>query len=326
MKVTAITETYTPEVSIVVPFYNEEDNIEQLVKDVHKSLVALDIPSEIILVDDGSNDGTWGKINEQCSQYKNLRGLKLSRNFGHQHALTAGLTVASGKAIISMDGDLQHPPELIPEMVNAWKKGNKIVYTQRIDKHVFGPFKRKSSELFYTLFSVLTNVTMQPGSSDFRLIDREVLKIILLFNDADIFLRGSIQWTGYSNTTLPFKAEKRFSGKSKYDLKKMMQFATGAIVSFSTLPLKIGIWIGLITSIFAFLQLTYAVFAFLSNNTVPGWASIVGVMSLLFGIMFLCIGLIGTYVARIYTILQHRPRFIIEDNCQSQTNPLNSNQ
>ena len=321
-RVSAVPEHTNIDLSIVVPLYNESGNISALADRINTVLQQLDMITEVILVDDGSHDKTWANISEQSSRYSNFHGLKLSRNFGHQHALAAGLTSARGKAIISMDGDLQHPPELILDMVSAWKKGNKIVNTQRIDKEVFGPFKRSSSRLFYHLFSALTDVKMSPGTSDFRLVDRDVVKTILTFGDIDLFWRGAIQWVGYPNTSLPYHAEERHSGKSKYSLKKMVDFASGAIVSFSTMPLKIGIWLGLFTALFAFVELTYVLYSYMAGNTVPGWASVVGIISMLFGIMFICLGLIGVYVARIYASLQNRPRFIIEDSCHSDKPPV----
>lgn len=303
--------------SIVIPVYNEQNNIQHMVQRVLEATLALNLMMEIILVDDGSSDESWHIINQVCDQYDNVAGLKLSRNFGHQHALAAGLENAKGKAVISMDGDLQHPPELIPDMVDAWRRGNKIVNTQRMDKQVFSFFKRTSSRLFYSLFSKLSEVKLKPGSSDFRLIDRDVLATILSFGDADLFWRGAVQWVGYPNTTIPFVAEERYSGESKYTFKKMVKFASSAIVSFSTLPLKVGIWLGLVTSVLAFMELIYVVIAYQTGSTVPGWASAVGIMSLLFGIMFLCIGVMGIYLARIYAVLQRRPRFIIEEKSQA---------
>ena len=276
-------------------------------------LGATDYSHEIIVIDDGSRDDSWPRLVAQCERVACLTAFRLSRNFGHQHALLAGFSNARGRAIISMDGDLQHPPEFIPRLLAAWREGNRIVETKRIDKHVFSPFKRGSSKLFYRVFSVLTNVRMREGGSDFRLLDRRVLREIVAFDDIDLFWRGAIQWVGFQSTTIPFEVEKRFAGESKYTLRRMIKFATGAIVSFSDVPLKIGIWLGLLTGLLAFAELAYVVYAYLEGRTVPGWASAVGVMAFLFGVLFVCVGLIGIYVARIHAALQRRPRYIISE-------------
>ena len=240
--------------SVVIPVYNEQNNIKILLALLAENINPLHVKYEIIIIDDGSNDDTWLEINESIKSSKHIKGIKLSRNFGHQHALLAGLNHAKGKAIISMDGDLQHPPSVIPEMVEMHKNGHLVVNTFRNDTEVSSFFKRKSSSLFYKVFSFLTEVPMMAGSSDFRLIDRIVLNQLLKFKDIDLFIRGSVQWLGFSSITLPYTANKRYSGTSKYNLLKMLKFAGGSVVSFSTKPLVLGIWIGIFTSIFAFIE------------------------------------------------------------------------
>ena len=299
--------------SIVSPLYNEEGNVQPLIERINAAVFPLGVSYEIILVDDGSQDSTWDAISTVCVENEIVVGIQLSRNFGHQHALLAGLSAARGRAIVSLDGDLQHPPESIPKMFDLWRKGYEIVHTKRYDKEVASLFKRLSSKLFYRFFSAMTNVILHRGSSDFRLLDRKVLDTILTFKDIDLFFRGAVQWVGFKATTLPFDAEARFSGTTKYSLRKMLKFALSAIISFSTIPLKISIYIGFLTTLLASIEIIYILIVYLLDYTVPGWASIMGIISFLFGIMFINLGIIGIYLARIHESSQHRPRFIVSE-------------
>jgi glycosyltransferase involved in cell wall biosynthesis len=296
--------------SIVIPLFNEEGNVPPLIKALEEAVAGIDKTYEVILVDDGSSDKTWSRIESAAQSNANIKGIKLSRNFGHQHALVAGLAHAKGAAIISMDGDLQHPLSLIKDLLEKWEQGYQVVNTFREDAKVASFFKRITSRYFYKIFSILTDVPMSPGSSDFRLLDRRVLDNLLKFQDVDIFLRGAVNWLGFSTVTIPYQAAKRFSGDSKYSLRKMFQFAKGSLISFSTKPLIIGVWIGVITSFLSFVEIIYIIFQYSQGQTVPGWASTIGVLSFLFGILFIILGIIGTYIARIHMALQARPKFV----------------
>ena len=301
----------TPELSVVAPMYNEEGNIAAFVDAVEKVLRKLGVPFEIILVDDGSSDGTWSQIVAQSKLHPALRGARLARNFGHQGALMAGLSEARGSAVVSMDGDLQHPPELIPELFARWREGYKVVTTERADAEDTSLFKRTTSRWFYGVFSKLTGVSMAPGNSDFRLLDASAVRALCEMNDVDLFIRGSVTWLGFRSVTLPYRANKRFSGTTKYSLKKMLRFASGAILSFSLAPLKLGIWIGFFTSGLAVLELSYILIQYFRGRTITGWASMMGFMSLMFGILFVLLGIIGTYLGKIFEVLKNRPRFLI---------------
>lgn len=300
--------------SVVVPLFNEEGNVLRLIERIESILNSLGESYEIILVNDGSRDNTWGKIVEAGEKNPAVKGICLCRNFGHQNALLAGLTKSSGIAVISMDGDLQHPPELIPVLFKEWKNGFKIVNTYREDSEVSGLFKRLTSRYYYKFFSLMTDIPMSAGSSDFRLLDREVIDALSEFRDVDLFLRGAINWIGYPTVIVPFKAEKRFTGKTKYSLKKMLKFAFGAIVSFSVKPLMLAVVIGMITSSLSFIEILYVLIQFFRGATVAGWTSIVALMSFLFGVLFIILGIIGVYLSRIHQALQNRPHFIIADH------------
>jgi dolichol-phosphate mannosyltransferase len=301
----------SPELSVVAPMYNEEGNIAAFVGAVEKVVAGIGVPFEIVLVDDGSSDGTWAQIVEQGKRFPVLRGARLARNFGHQGALMAGLSEARGKAVVSMDGDLQHPPELIPEMFEQWRAGYKVVSTERADAADTSLFKRVTSRWFYALFSKLTGVAMAPGNSDFRLLDASAVQALCSMNDADLFIRGSVTWLGFRSITLPYRANKRFSGTTKYSLKKMLRFASGAILSFSLAPLRLGIWFGFFTSGLALLELAYILVQYFRGNTVTGWASLMAFMALMFGILFVLLGVIGTYLGKIFEVLKNRPKYLI---------------
>lgn len=295
-------------VSVVVPLCNEQGNVGPLVAAL---CAVLDAPFELILVDDGSTDSTWEQIGRACVNDPRIRAISLTRNFGHQNALFAGLHEARGRAIITMDGDLQHPPGLVPELVKAWRGGFKVVNTCRMDPPGTSRFKRLTSRWFYALFSRLSGVALSAGSSDFRLLDREVLDRLLQMKDTDLFVRGLVSWLGFPATTIAYEAGRRRSGASKYSLLRMLQLSSGALISFSMLPLKAGIWIGFLVSCLAAGEAVYIVLRFLQGATVPGWASTMTVISFGFGVLFVLMGILGTYVGKVFEILKCRPHYVV---------------
>jgi len=311
--------TKAPLVSIIIPMFNEGSNVEPLYEILVTCLAPLNDPYEIIFVDDGSTDDTWTRIDALAKMNPTIIGISFSRNFGHQNALFAGLLHSKGQALISLDGDLQHPPELILKLVDQWKSGYKVINTKREDHIQTSFFKRATSKYFYVFFSILSGVQIDEGSSDFRLIDRHVLEAMKNFNDAGLFIRGMVNWTGFRSTTVTYKAQSRHAGRSKYNLIKMMAFASNAVVSFSTKPLILAIYLGIATSFFAFLEIIYVFYHAALGHTVSGWASTVGLISLLFGILFILLGILGLYLARIHESLQGRPRFVINDTTSHNT-------
>ena len=298
-------------ISIIVPVLNEEKNIAILCKELKASLVSQNVNYEIIIVDDGSVDDTWGNIKQLSIDNPRIQGLKLTRNFGHQNALVAGLHAARGQAIITMDADLQHPPELIPILINYWEKGYKVVNTIRITTENEPLLKRITSKAFYRIFSWLTGISIKEGMADFRLIDAEVAENINSMNEPHIFIRGLIQWMGFKAAEVSYHAPKRQNGNSNYTLCRMLRFAVIGITAFSIFPLRISIVIGLITSLFAFFELGYIfIIAFLYKTSIQGWASTLGLISLLFGILFILLGMIGEYIGRIFEATKKRPVYI----------------
>ncbi|KPJ99725.1 MAG: hypothetical protein AMJ60_04005 [Desulfobacterales bacterium SG8_35] len=301
-------------ISIIIPVYNEAGNLDRLIRELVAVLASLEADWEVIYVDDGSSDDTWAVIEKQHRGDNRVKGLRLSRNFGHQYALLAGLANGSGDALITMDGDLQHPVAIIPELVNEWRRGNMIVHTQRIDPPSLPFFKKLTSGLYYRIFSYLSGVKIASGMADFRLLDRRVAKEILVFNEEGLFFRGIAQWVGYRSATVPFTSNARFSGTSKYSLKKMMKLAWNGITSFSIVPLRLGIFLGFITSVIAFAEIIYAVVVrIFTDSAVPGWASAVSVLSFLFGVLFILLGIVGEYIGRILVEVRQRPRYLIAE-------------
>jgi dolichol-phosphate mannosyltransferase len=310
--------------SIVVAAYNEEGNLPVLLERLVPVLRAASSRCEVIIVDDGSEDGTWEIIRTLASKFDFVIGLRLSRNFGHQNALVAGLRKASGSVVVTMDSDLQHPPEVIPALLAAWQGGAEIVNTKRISGAETNLFKRLTSKYFYAFLSHIGEVQLTEGASDFRLMGRRPLDGLLSLNDKDLFLRGAVQWIGFKQETVEFDVAPRYSGRSKYGVGKMLRFAASGIVGFSDKPLRLGIWIGFGTGVLAASELIYIVIQYLLGNTVPGWASTVGIISLLFAVLFVLMGITGLYLSAIHRALQGRPRFVVSEETGLHSDRLNS--
>jgi len=304
-----------PQLSIVIPVFNEAGNLGILCKELEESLSDLGLAWEVLFADDGSSDNTWEVIGDLHRQNNRIKGLRLSRNFGHQYALLAGLANVGGDAVITMDGDLQHPVKMIPELVNEWRKGNMVVHTRRLDPPSLSLFKKLTSRLYYRVFSFLSGVKIEPGMADFRLFDSQVVRDILAFREEGLFYRGIAQWVGYRATTITYTSQERFSGSTKYSLRKMARLAWNGITSFSIVPLRLAIFLGVITSLVAFAEIIYAISVkIFTDSAVPGWASAISVISFLFGMLFILVGIVGEYIGRILVEVRQRPRYIVSDN------------
>lgn len=298
-------------VSIVFPCYNEEGNIELLYNQV--KLLLSDYDVEYLFVDDCSTDKTLSIIESLSSIDDNVRYLSFSRNFGHQSAIKAGFEFSTGDCVISMDADLQHPPELLPVMINKWKEGYDIVYTIRKDIENVAFFKRITASGFYKLMNFLSDVDIKKGAADFRLLDKNIVKILINdIHEYHLFYRGLISWIGYKQTGIEYLPNKRYSGKTKYSFLKMFSLALNGITSFSIKPLKISILLGLILSLLTLIYGLYVIWiSVFTDKTVQGWTSVI--LSVLFvgGINMILLGIIGEYVGKIYIQIKERPHFLI---------------
>lgn len=309
----------TPELSVVVPAYNEAGNVEPLLERLSAALAGCASSHEIILVDDASEDDTFATAKLLRNRFPALRILRFSRNFGHQAALLAGLRAARGQAVITMDADLQHPPEVIPALVREWRAGHLVVHAQRDDKKArIGLFKRLSSRLFYRIFSRLSRLPLRPGMADFRLIDRQALEPVLKTRETRLFLRGMFVWVGYPQAFVPYAPDVRRIGRTTYSTRRMVRFGGQAILAFSERPLYWSFFIGLLIFV---LSLAYGVYAmgiyFFTDTAVPGWTSLAVLVAFLMGTQFILIGLVGAYVAAIYSEIKRRPPYVIAEELEA---------
>jgi dolichol-phosphate mannosyltransferase len=301
-------------ISIVIPAFNEESNLVHIYEKLKATLDRCGMSWELMFVDDGSADQTWPGILELCQTDARVRGVRLSRNFGHQAALLAGLSAARGDAVVSMDADMQHPPELIPTLIEKWRQGFSIVHTIRHDSTNLPLFKRITSRFYYRLFSYLSGVELNPGMADFRLLDRRVLDEILKFGEEGLFLRGIVQWVGFPATAVTYEAGTRHSGETKYTLRKMLRLAWHGVSSFSLVPLRLAILLGISASALSFLGVAYAIVGkLMENDAIPGWASTIAIISVLFGVLFVFLAILAEYIGRILIEARGRPRFLIRD-------------
>ncbi len=308
----AIKEETDSKVSCVIPVYNEEGNIPILINRIVR-ILENNSSYEIIFVDDGSSDNSLNIIKEFRKTNQNIHFLEFSRNFGHQNALKAGIDSSSGDCIITLDGDLQHPPELIPTLIERWKEGYDVVYTCRKYNSEAPIFKRITSGLFYRWMNLHSELSLEQGLADFRLIDRKVADIIRAMKENPIFLRGMVKWLGFNQACVEFVAEGRHSGSSKYSLLKMMKFAVSGITSFSVMPLRLATFFGLFISFLAFLYGVYAlIIKIFTNQAIPGWTSILVLIAFLGGVQLIMIGILGEYLGRLFLESKNRPCYIIK--------------
>ena len=298
-------------VSIVVPVYNEEDNIEHFVQSVEAVMEQLPYDYELLFIDDGSRDRSRTILRELGERDVRVQSIFLARNSGHQLALTCGTDHANGDAVITMDGDMQHPPELLPVLLAQWEAGYEIVQTVRLTTEGASLFKRLTSKYYYRLLNAMTDVEIQEGGSDFRLMDRKAVLALRRYREHARFIRGIVGAMGFRKTTVEFVAHERFAGKSKFSLHKMISFALDGILAYSVQPLRAAFYMGVLSALLAMLIFLHVLFETLSGETVPGWSTIV-VCSLFFGGMqMMMLGVCGEYIARILQEVKNRPLYLI---------------
>ena len=301
-------------ISVVIPAHNEEGNISliyQRIKEVFSKLE--NYRFEIIFVNDGSRDNTQKVIEDLAQNHEEVKYIEFSRNCGHQPAVKAGMDCSIGNAMISMDADLQHPPELIPELIKKWEEGFDIVFTIRTYPKQISAFKRNTSKLYYKFLTRISDVNLsEGGGSDFRLMDASVVDVVRNMNEADIFLRGLSNWMGFRRVGIPFTAGERASGESSYDLKKMMRFAFTGITAFSVKPLYLAAYLGFIFSAIAAVGYgTYVIHSFIAGTEISGWASLIMTVVFFGGVQLIIMGIMGIYLGKIFKQVKERPNYII---------------
>lgn len=299
-------------ISIVVPVYNEEANLQHFYEAVCAVMAPLSYAFELIFVDDGSKDESRAILHRLEVADARVQPIFLARNSGHQLALTCGLDYAEGDAVITMDGDMQHPPELIPTLLCEWEAGWEVVQTIRVTTEGVSVLKKWTSACYYKLLNMMSNVRIQPGGSDFRLMDRMVVLAFRRYREHARFIRGLIGSMGYRQKRIEFVAPPRFAGVSKFSPRKMMHFALDGILAFSTLPLRFGLYAGILSGIVSFFLFLHVLFVkYVENDAVPGWATILGCVLFFGGVQLIILGILGEYIGRIFEETKGRPLYLI---------------
>lgn len=298
-------------ISIVVPVYNEEENIAHFARAVADVMERLPYHYELLFIDDGSSDRSREILRTLGAQDAHIGSIFLARNYGHQLALTCGIDHADGDAVITMDGDMQHPPELLPQLIARWEEGFEIVQTVRLTTEGVSFFKRATSKYYYRLLNLLTDVEIQEGGSDFRLMDRKAVLALRRYREHARFIRGMVGALGFRRTTVDFVAQARYAGISKFSLRRMISFALDGIFAYSIKPLRTALYAGIVSALLAVVLFLHVLVETLRGETVPGWSTIV-VCSLFFGGMqMMMLGVCGEYIARILQEVKNRPLYLV---------------
>lgn len=305
-----------PTISIVIPCFNEEGNIDELFKRIASQMKKINAHSfEVIFIDDGSTDHTLHKVKSLAAEHSGIRYISFSRNFGHQNALKAGFDHAGGEAVISMDADLQHPPELIGDLISYWKEGFRVIHTKRLDSKNQSRFKRLLSRFYYRTLNSLMDTKVEPGTADFRLLDQRVIMELRNLQENYLFYRAMIPWMGFRQKTIEYIPEKRFSGKSKYSFRLSSEFALTGITSFSIKPLRISTLIGILLASFSVVYAVYALYIYLfTDKDVKGWTSVIVSILFIGALQLIMLGIIGEYIGKLFQESKKRPNYIIDDS------------
>lgn len=303
-----------PTYTIVVPVYNEEETLPELTRRLTELLDRLDGSSEVIFVDDGSLDRSFALLEQAAAHDPRLKIVRLSRNFGHQLAITAGLDFATGEAVVVMDADLQDPPELVLELARRWREGNDVVYAVREARAGDTWFKEYTSAAFYRVFQRLTSIEVPVDVGDFRLVSRDALDAFRVMRENNRYVRGMFSWIGFRQAAVPYQRGARHAGMTKYPLRKMLEFAADGIISFSDAPLRLALQLGFLVSIASFLfGIAALVSRFAGLYSVSGLASLSVVVAFIGGIQLVVVGVIGQYIARIHEEVKDRPLYIARE-------------
>lgn len=303
-----------PRFSIVLPVHNEAGTLEELYSRLEATMEELGEPFEAIFVDDGSFDASVEVIKAIRSRDSRVKLVALSRNFGHQAAITAGLDVARGDATIVMDSDLQHPPEVMPKLVARWREGFEVVNAIRTDRRGETLFKRVTARMFYWLLCRLSHTEMSPNVGDFRLIDRKALDAFKSMRESTRYLRGMFSWVGFRQTAIPYEYHDRHAGEPKYNFRRMLTLAVNGLVSFSNAPLELALHVGFVVALLSFLAgIGDLIAKIVAVETVPGWLSIAITVSFLGGMQLLILGVMGIYMSRMYEEVKNRPLYIVRE-------------
>lgn len=302
-------------ISIVIPAYNEEAGIERTVNTIRDIMGRCEVDNEIILVDDGSRDGTYGKIHRMAQGNNDIRGIRLSRNFGKEAAILAGLQAARGEAVITIDADLQHPPHLIPEMIEKWRAGARVVNAVKRERGGDSALTRGRAAAFNRILSLLSGIDMQ-NASDFKLLDRAAVDVVVSqLKEKRRFYRGLVQWVGFEQASLSFDVEDRKIGRGKWSFRELVALGIMAIVSFTSTPLRIVTVLGLVTLGFAFVVASETLWSVYKGMSVSGFATLEITILLIGSFIMISLGVIGEYIAKIYDEIKGRPPYIVGSRC-----------
>jgi dolichol-phosphate mannosyltransferase len=308
-----------PLISLVVPVYNESEVIGAFYDRASRALGALtEADYEVVFVDDGSRDDSYRQLAGFAAADPRVRVLKLSRNFGHQIAITAGIDYARGDCVVVIDADLQDPPEVIAQMVARWRDGFDVVYGVRAERDGEGAVKLMTASAFYRVLEKLTQIQIPQNVGDFRLMSRRAAGQLKQLREKDRFVRGLVSWIGFNQTGVSYSRDKRYAGVTKYPYRKMIKFAFDGITSFSTVPLKLATWSGYSASLLAFLYLVSVFVQKALGYTVEGWATIMVALLFLGGVQLVCLGIVGEYIGRIFNEVKPRPMYVLEEVLQSE--------
>ncbi len=311
--------------SVVVPLYNESAVIDAFHHRATQVLGGLEgLRYEILYVDDGSSDDSHERLRALAAEDAHVTVLRLSRNFGHQSAITAGLDFARGDAVVVIDADLQDPPEVIPAMVEQWRAGYDVVYGRRTVREREAPLKLLTASLFYRLLRRITQIEIPSDVGDFRLLSRKAVDHLKTLRETDRFLRGMVSWIGFRQTAVEYQRDIRHAGETKYPFTKMVRFALDGVTSFSTAPLRLAAWLGYAACGLAFLYLLSVPFQYLLGITVPGFSTIMVALLFLGGAQLICIGILGEYVGRIFNEVRGRPLYIVDEVTGAESAPASA--